>query len=210
MKQLLTLILALSALTALAQDDWTLKKDKEGIKAYTKPVEGSAMKAIRATTEFHCSLETCIAVLRDIPHLDELFPDCEKVEKVMQTDVDQIHYLHLNAPWPVTDRDATFRLQYSYDADSNKALVKATTVVNKYPEQKGIVRLTDGGGTWEFTRVDDDHTKLLYHYHGNPGGSIPAWLANSVAEENPFRMLQNFHKLVKLERYQGKQFNFIQ
>ncbi|MGB0369649.1 MAG: START domain-containing protein [Flavobacteriales bacterium] len=207
---LLTVLFCFSSALSFAQEGWTLKKDKDGIKAYTKPVEGSAMKAIKATTEFHCSLETCVAVLRDIPHLIELFPDCEKVEKVMQTEAKQIHYLHLKAPWPVADRDATFQLEYSYDSSTNSALVKATTVIDKYPEQKGVVRLTDGGGTWKFTRIDDTHTALDYYYHGNPGGSIPAWLANSVAEENPFKMLQNFHDLVKLGRYQGKTFSFIQ
>lgn len=199
----------MSAVLGYAQEDWTLKKDKDGIKVYTKPVEGSTMKAIKAATEFNCSLETCIAVLRDIPHLTDLFPDSEKAEKVSQTETDQIHYLHLNAPWPVADRDATFKLEYSYDAAKQMALVKATTGAAEYPEQKGLVRLTEGGGTWKFTRIDDSHTALDYYYHGEPGGSIPAWLANSVVEENPYRMLINFHELVKLERYQGKTFSFI-
>ncbi|MGB1318444.1 MAG: START domain-containing protein, partial [Flavobacteriales bacterium] len=148
-------------------------------------------------------------VLRDIPHLTDLFPDSEKAEKVSQTETDQIHYLHLNAPWPVADRDATFKLEYSYAAAKQMALVKATTGAAEYPEQKGLVRLTEGGGTWKFTRIDDSHTALDYYYHGEPGGSIPAWLANSVVEENPYRMLINFHELVKLERYQGKSFSFI-
>lgn len=206
---ILTIILFGLSVTSYSQD-WQLKKDKEGIKCFTKPVQGSQMKAIKAETEFHCSLETCVSVLRDIPNLIELFPDCERVEKVMQTDKNQIHYLHLNAPWPVADRDATFQLDYDYISEKDRVVVTATTVVGKYPEQKGVVRLTDGGGTWEFTRIDDEHTKLLYHYHGNPGGSIPAWLANSVAEENPFRLIQNFHKLVKLERYKGKSHAFMQ
>ncbi len=192
-----------------AQDVWDLKKDKQGIKAYTKPVAGSAMKAIKATTEFNCSLETCVAVLRDIPHLIDLFPDCEKAEKVEQSETDQIHYLHLKAPWPVADRDATFQLVYSYDQANQTALITANTGVGEYPVQKGLVRLTTGGGTWKFTRIDKNHTSLDYYYHGEPGGSIPAWLANSVAEENPFKMLLNFHELVKLERYQGKTFSFL-
>ena len=48
-----------------------------------------------------------------------------------------------------------------------------------------------------------------YYYLGDPGGNIPAWVANTVIEESPFRMLTNFHKLVKLDRYKGKKFGFI-
>ncbi|MFT4543832.1 MAG: hypothetical protein ACI9EQ_000282 [Bacteroidia bacterium] len=209
MRLSLCILSLLISTSVFPQDGWNLKKDKDGIQAYTKPVEGSSMKAIKATTEFNCSLETCIAVLRDIPHLIELFPDCEKAEKVEQSATDQIHYLHLKAPWPVADRDATFSLKYTYDTTSKTALVTAKTGTGDYPEQKGLVRLTDGGGSWTFTRIDDSHTSLDYYYHGNPGGSIPAWLANSVAEENPFKMLQNYHQLVKLERYQGKTFSFL-
>lgn len=200
----------LFSVSVFGQDGWELKKDKDGIKAYTKPVEGSAMKAIKATTEFNCSLETCVAVLRDIPHLVELFPDCEKAVKVEQSESDQIHYLHLKAPWPVADRDGTFQLKYSYDAETNSVMVNATTGIGNYPEQKGLVRMTTGGGSWEFKKIDENRTSLQYYFHGDPGGSIPAWLANSVADENPFRMLLNFHNLVKLERYQGKTFSFIQ
>ena len=210
MRLTVTLFALFFSVSTFAQDGWDLKKDKNGIKAYTKAVEGSTMKAIQAKTEFNCSLETCLAVLRDIPHLIELFPDCEKAVKVSQTETDQIHYLHLKAPWPVADRDATFQLEYSYDASEQAAIIKATTGAAEYPEQKGLVRLTEGGGTWKFTRVDESHTSLDYFYHGEPGGNIPAWLANSVVEENPFKMLLNFHELVKLERYQGQTFSFIQ
>lgn len=210
MKPTYCILLLLISTTVFGQDGWELKKDKDGIKAYTKPVEGSAMKAIKATTEFNCSIETCVAVLRDIPHLVELFPDCEKAEKVEQTDTEQIHYLHLKAPWPVADRDGTFQLKYSYDSSANSVMVRATTGIGDYPVQKGLVRMTKGGGTWEFKKIDENRTSLIYNFHGDPGGSIPAWLANSVADENPFRMLLNFHSLVKLERYQGKTFSFLQ
>ncbi len=82
MRLSISFLFLLFSVSVFGQEGWDLKKDKDGIKAYTKPVEGSAMKAIKATTEFNCSLETCLAVLRDIPHLIELFPDCAKAAKV--------------------------------------------------------------------------------------------------------------------------------
>lgn len=175
---------------------------------YTKHVEGSSLKAIKAVTTFDCPIETCVAVLRDIDHLTELFPDCEKAIKVEQSAYEQIHYLHLNAPWPVSDRDATFYLQYRYDQSTKTLIIQADVINDKYPEQKGLVRLTKGIGTWTFKSAGTK-TSLVYRFHGEPGGSIPAWLANSVVEDNPLKMLQNFHQLVKLERYQGLSFEFM-
>jgi len=190
--------------------EWELKKDKNGIKLYTKHEEGYAIKAVKAETTFHAPLETCIAVLRDIDHLGELFPDCKKVEKVKQDANSQIHYLQLKAPWPVTDRDGAFGLKYSYNADQDMVIIEAKMVPGEYPEQDGFVRLKKGSGTWKFTRLDAEHTKLDYYYLGDSGGSIPAWVANSVIEESPFRMLSNFHELIKHERYQGKSHSFMQ
>lgn len=199
----------LVCLTSWAQEDWKLKKDKDGVRVYTKHIEGSSLKAIKAETTFHCSLHTCAAVLKDIPHLTELFPDCEKAMKIEQHETDQIHYLHLKAPWPVSDRDATFHLQYDYMQESETLKIQADIINEKFPNQKGLVRLTKGVGTWTFKKISEEKVELVYRFHGDPGGSIPAWLANSVVEDNPLEMLQNFHKLVKLDRYQGKSFNFI-
>lgn len=190
--------------------EWNLKKEKDGIKLYTRHEEGYSLKAVRAVTTFDAPLETCIAVLRDIDHLVELFPDCEKVVKVKQDETSQIHYLQLKAPWPVTNRDGAFSLSYSYDEKENGVFIQAKMASDVYPKQDGFVRLTKGGGTWKFNRVDATHTQLEYYYLGDPGGSIPAWVANSVIEESPYRMLVNFHKLVKMERYHGKTFSFIQ
>ena len=189
--------------------NWELRKDKDGIRVYTKHVEGSGLKAIKAVTTFHAPLETCVAVLRDIPHLTELFLDTRGVKKVSQGETEQIHYMEMEAPWPVADRDGAFRLVYDYDAATKTVVVDAKIKPDAYPVQDGMVRLTKGGGTWTFKSLDESHTQLEYFFHGEPGGSIPAFLANSVVEENPLKMMMNFHQLVKLERYQGKKFSFI-
>lgn len=202
-------LLLLVAFFPLHDGDWELKKDKNYIKVYTKHVEDSGLKAIKATTTFEASLETCAAILRDIDHLTDLFPDTKSVKKISQTENEQIHYLEMDAPWPVADRDGAFKLVYKYDAPTQTLVVDAKMVADAYPIQDGYIRLSKGGGTWTFKRIDATHTSLDYYFHGDPGGNIPAWLANSVVEENPLKLLQNFHNLVKLERYQGKKFAFI-
>jgi hypothetical protein len=202
-------LLLLVALVPLNAPDWELKKDKDGIKLYTRQEEGYSLKAVKAETVFNASLETCVAVLRDIDHLSELFPDCQKVVKVKQDDHSQIHYLQLKAPWPVTDRDGAFGLKYSYSPQEKTVTIQAEMVQGGYPEQAGFVRLNKGKGTWKFKRIDATHTSLDYYYLGDPGGSIPAWVANTVIEESPFRMIQNYHQLVKLDRYKNKTFAFM-
>ncbi|MFC2176558.1 hypothetical protein ACFLR1_06285, partial [Bacteroidota bacterium] len=98
---------------------------------------------------------------------------------------------------------------YTYNAAEQTVTVAATMVNGKYPVQEDFVRLTKGGGSWKFKRIDANHTALEYYYLGDPGGTVPGWLANTAVTDSPFQMLLNLHKLVKLERYQGKNFSFI-
>lgn len=204
---LATLVLSLPI---LHDGDWELKKDKNSIKVFTKHVEGSKLKAIRAISVIDAPMNTCVAVLRDIDHLNELFPDCDKATKVEQSCCHQIHYLELDAPWPVTDRDGAYKLDYEYDAQEDAVLVNAKTVPDRYPVQEKYIRLTKGTGSWKFKRISEKQTEVHYFYHGDPGGNIPEWLANSVVEESPYKMFLNLQELVKLDRYQGQEFDFIQ
>lgn len=203
-------IVLLALVLSLNDSEWELAKDENGIQLYTRLEEGYAIKAVRAETVFNAPLETCVAVLRDIDHLGELFPNCTKVLKIKQDASSQIHYLQLDAPWPVADRDGAFGLHYSYHPDEDMVLVEAGMIGDAYPEQSGFVRLRNGNGTWKFKRISASQTQLEYYYLGDGGGKIPAWLANSVVEENPFKMLTNFHDLVKLERYKGSTLTFDQ
>lgn len=193
----------------LNNSEWELRKDQEGVKLYTRIEAGQPLKAIKVETVFNVPLETCVAVLRDIDHLTELFPDVVEVKKIRQDETSQVHYMHMKAPWPVADRDGAFGFQYAYDAKTQTATIEASMVTDAYPEQSGLVRLNKGRGTWKFKRVSATQTSLEYYFLGDPGGKVPGWLANTVIEESPFKMIQNFHKLVKLERYQGKTFGFI-
>ena len=208
MKSLLAFLVVISPI--LHDGNWDLKKDRNNIKVYTKHVEASKMKAIKAICVIDAPLNTCVAVLRDVEHLNELFPDCQKASKVEQSCCHQIHYLELDAPWPVSDRDGAYKLDYEYNAEEDAVLINAKTVPDRYPIQDKFVRLTEGTGTWKFKRLSPTQTEVHYFYHGDPGGNIPEWLANSVVEESPFNMFLNFQKLVKLERYQGQEFDFIQ
>jgi hypothetical protein len=50
---------------------------------------------------------------------------------------------------------------------------------------------------------------LDYEFQSDPGGAVPAWLANSTVIDTPMDMLTNFHRLVKLEKHRNKSYAFI-
>jgi hypothetical protein len=193
-----------------AQPDWQLRKDENGIKVFTKDVAGYSLKAGKAITIFDAPLESCVSVLKDVPHLVDLFPNCSEAKPLGVTgDTLQRHYLRFKAPWPVTDRDAAMQYSYKYNAKSRSVRVMATGIPNSYPRQESAIRLTKGYSIWTFTAIGDGKTRLDYEFQSDPGGAVPAWLANSTVIDTPMDMLTNFHRLVKLEKHRNKSYAFI-
>ena len=193
-----------------AQPDWQLRKDENGIKVFTKDVAGYSLKAGKAITTFDAPLESCVSVLKDVPYLVDLFPNCSEAKPLGVTgDTLQRHYLRFKAPWPVTDRDAAMQYRYSYDAKSKSVRVMATGLPDIYPRQETAIRLIKGYSIWVFTAIGDGKTRLDYEFQSDPGGTIPGWLANSTVIDTPMGMLTNFHRLVKLEKHRNKSYAFI-
>lgn len=206
---LLVALLLLPGLS-MAQRDWELRKDEKGIKVFTKDVAGYGLKAGKAVTIFDAPLESCISVLKDVPRLKELFPNCSQAEPIsVMGDTVQRHYLRFKAPWPVTDRDCAIQYSYRYDAKTRSVKVVATGLPDIYPRQESAIRLTKGYGIWVFTSLADGRTRLDYEFQSDPEGSIPSWLANSTVVDTPMGMLTNFHRMVKLEKHRNKRYAFM-
>ena len=196
-------------MSATAQTDWEFRKERNGIRIYTRDVEGSALKATRAETVFDAPVENCISVLKDVDGFTGLFPSCTYAERVsVAGDTTQTQYIRLKAPWPVTNRDYAF--SYSFRPHGSSGVkVLSQCVPNAYPVNPDHIRLQKGGGYFLFTPTGDGRTRLEYQFHGSPGGSVPEWLANSSVVDSPLGMLENFHRLVKEERHRGKRYGFI-
>jgi len=211
MKSIVALhILLLLPAVSFAQADWEFRKERQGIKIYTRDVAGSVMKATRAETVFDAPVGNCISVLKDVDRFTTLFPSCMYAERISDLgDTVQTQYMRLKAPWPVANRDYAFK--YIFRTGDTKGAVKVITqcVPNAYPPDKSFIRLDKGEGLWVFTPTQDGRTKLVYEFHGSPGGSVPEWLANTSVVDSPLGMLENFHRLVKEARHHGKRYGFM-
>ncbi|MCF8256574.1 MAG: hypothetical protein K9J06_03420 [Flavobacteriales bacterium] len=205
------LLLALPSFTAVAQGEWEFRKEQNGIRISTREVPGSPLKATRAETVFDAPVGNCVSVLKDVEHFTTLFPSCTYSERISTSgDTLQTQYVKLKAPWPVTDRDYAF--MYFFRKGPSKGSVNVVTkcMPSAYPLDPSMIRLDRGDGKWTFTPVSGGRTRLVYEFHGTPGGSVPAWLANSTVVDSPLSMLENFHRMVKEKRHQGKSYRFIQ
>ncbi len=184
--------------TSLNSSSWELKKDNDGIKVYVRTVEGSSFKEYKGVTTINnTTLTDVLNIIFDVDKYDKLFPDLSNQKLIKQIGkYHHIHYTVVHTPWPVADRDNVTELEAKLADDGKSAHVSINAQPDLVEEKDGLTRIPEGKGFWELTKNSDNSVKVVYQYHGNPGGSIPSWLANSFVVSHPFETLENLHKRI--------------
>lgn len=195
------LFLILLFINPFPESEWNLKKEKDGIKIYTRSIEGSSFDEFRGiTTIENSSLEEVLAVIFDVKNYESLFPDCMN-PKVLKQDGKyyDIHYIQVKAPWPVKNRDTVYEQKAVVDKNGKHAVVSLKPLPDFIAEVNDFVRIREGSGFWELEEDESKNVKVIYQFHGEPGGDIPAWLANSFVVTQPFQTLVNLKIRLKIK-----------
>ena len=58
-----------------------------------------------------------------------------------------------------------------------------------YPQVRGVC-------SWTVTPEAEGRTRVVFEMHLEPGGGIPAWLANSRVVDSPFETLKNLRGII--------------
>jgi hypothetical protein len=183
--------------------DWKLKKEADGISVYTRSVEGSSFDEFKAIAIISgASLDTVLNILIDVKNNTRLIPDCTESRILFQRDrYYGIYYFRIRAPWPIKDRDGVYKSETSVTNDGKLAHISVSPLGSYLEEKKDLIRMYGGVGYWEIEELPDKNLKITYQFHGEPGGNIPGWLANSVIVSNPFNTLKNLRVLVSGSKY---------
>ena len=192
------LILVLLAVGFFQQPEWQLKKEKNGISIYTRSVAGSAFDEFKGVITFeNSSLEEVLAVISDIKNYTTLYPDCMNPKILKQEGKHNfIHYSQTKGPLTIKDRDCIMEQKTVIDKEGKHAKISLKPLPGYIPENKDKVRVRYGGGFWEIEE-NKSNVKVIYQFHGEPGGDIPAWLANSFVETQPYQTLLNLRNRLK-------------
>lgn len=131
----------------------------------------------------------------DVENYSNLIPDCAESKVLLRKGkYYDVRYFRIKAPWPVSDRDAIFEATTTFSKNGKKAKVYLNPLPDYLEEKENLVRIKKGYGFWEVEELPDKSIQVVYQSLGDPGGAIPAWLANSAAVSNPFETLQNLQR----------------
>ena len=174
---------------------WTLRKDTEGIKVYTRSSDDSKLDEFRGEGIVESTKERLVEVLQDADHFQDWVPDCAESKLISLEDDDQLHYLVSSLPFPISNRD--IYVHFKYTAGAGWAKVIITGLPDYGPENKRLVRIPYLVGFWHFRQIAPNETHVTYQLHADPGGSIPGWLANSTTVTTPLNTIRNLRQYVR-------------
>ncbi len=187
------------ATTLTDGNEWELRKDKNGIKVYTRTNTNSGIVEYKAETTAKTEISKLIKVVNDVENYPDWMANCEsasvfnKINDSIRTD-----YLKTKVPWPMDDRDIVleYRIvnntEYYYSAIMN-------SVPDVIPEKDNIVRIKEAKGVWVFKKKDKYSVEIIYQFYGDPEGNIPSWIINMFIVIGPYETLLNLKKQCNLK-----------
>ena len=171
--------------------DWELRKEKDGIKVYTRNNDNSGIKEFKAITSIDADISQLIKIINDVEMYPAWMANCESsstYKKINKTT--RIDYLKTDVPWPLDDRDVAFEFKIIRDTEE---YFEATmiSVPGTIPEKEDIVRIRNAKGKWIFMKSGKKMVDITYQFYGDPEGNIPTAIINLFIVNGPYKTLLN-------------------
>ena len=196
---LFTSVFLISNLHGSAQE-WALRKQKDGVDVYTKPIAGSSFDAFKAVLTVEGEAAVVRNILQNCDRYSHIFPDTEEL-RILERNGSAylIQYSRTAAPWPVDDRDGIYEMKFINTANGGFE-TKSRALPNHLPEVDGVVRIKKSNSFWRVIPTDGNLLQIEYEVMAEPGGSIPDWLANSAITEIPIGTMNNLRNEIEKQR----------
>ncbi len=206
---LFVLLIIFNSAITYAQDLWKLESDKDGIKVYSKSIDGTAFKSFKAHMSIKGSIHTFVAILQDIENMPEWGYSVKSTELLESTgDTLQIYYAVASAPFPFENRDGIYQNTFRWDGRNKILFVEIELLPGYMKKASRLVRLK-GNGFWNVKVLKNQMLDITFSMLVDPGGNIPAWMANIFVNTTPISTMTELRKVMVDKKYQNKSFGFI-
>jgi len=182
----------------LAQHNWKLEKSKNGINVYTAEAKGSSFKIVKVECNITGTYSKLISILTNVGGFHKWIYNNKRSQLLKQfTPYDFIYYSETSMPFPFSNRDLVIRMQIKTDSLPKFLTISGSHQKDYLPEIPGRQRLPFYKASWKVTMPTASTLHVSYLLELDPGGSLPAWLANSFADKGPFGTFNNLADLLK-------------
>ncbi len=211
----LALLLALSCLPAHAEDnhDWKLVSERNGIQVYMKHRDESRLKTFRGTTRFTLKDEyALVALMNDYAAYPKWLHFIDSAEEFdRQGPLDRSLRFTTQLPWPLADREAVLRakVHQTLNDKEESVMIELINRPDALPPNNDYIRFPEMWGKLGFTRIGNDEVEMVYEIILDPGGYIPAWIANILLRDAPYFTLERLRRIVMKPEYQNRYYDYL-
>jgi START domain len=189
--------------TVFAQNsNWTLEKEKDGIKISSRPAEGSSFKDTRVEVDVPGNIDQLATILLDIPGYTNWAYATKKSVLIKDLGPDKlIYYSEVEVPWPATNRFYYAQLELKKNPAEHSMLLVSSNLPDYTPIPKDLVKVPYSRGEWKISTISKKTIHIDYILQLNPGGSLPAWVLNLFSTKGPLETFENVkHKMAELNK----------
>jgi ribosome-associated toxin RatA of RatAB toxin-antitoxin module len=201
------LLLAAGALltaTAGPAAEWEKLSDKDGALVERRAVAGLRIGEIRVTAHSPVAPVAVFETIWKYQEYPEFVPFLKRLNLLSDTGEERVAYEQLALPF-VRDRDYTIRFRRRMDQATHRYEIFIESANDAGPPPDGsYVRVTKIRGGWTTEPGPDGKGSLVrYEMQSDPGGLIPAWLADRTQRHAAVDLVRAMLKRA-LEKYGGR------
>ncbi len=197
-------------LSVKSQDGWTLKKDKNGIKVFSKKSDKFKFDQLKVECVLDGKISQLAAVLLDVNNQYLWVYKTTKSQLLKEMgEGDVLYYSEISCPWPFENRDLVVRMNITQNTESKVMTIEAKNVDDFVPDKNNLVRIKYSNVLWTITPISSVQFKVEYKIEVDPGNNVPAWLLNLFASNGPYESFVNLREKMKSAPYLQAKFPFI-
>lgn len=196
MKIFFLIFCTLQLVQITSAQEWELKKSKNGIKVYTRSLDSTKINEYKVVLVTETSVEKALQVITDGDNLWKWNHKTSKSKTVKKlSDNEYIFWMKNDLPWPVKNRDNISHVRVA-KIPSGYWIDILPGPKDSVPSEDGTIRITNFKGHWSIIQKGEK-VQITHQLYGDPEGSLPAWLLNSVLISAPFHSFSDLKELLE-------------
>ncbi len=198
--------------TETQQDDgWEFKKNKGGIKIYTRECKGTNIKELKFTVTINATMNQAVALLADVNNYSDWVYGCDHSSTLEEISNKKSYcYYKVDFPWPMTDRDLVVYSEIKQDPITKIVTSDTNSRADYMEKAAGYIRMQKHFNKWIFTPISSNQIVVTYLLKSDPGGSIPSWAINMAIDQGPVKSMKGFMRNLKRPQYINANFEGIE
>jgi hypothetical protein len=190
------IITGIMAIMASVPASWQLEKEEDGIKVYLAEAENTSFKQFKVEAYIDASPLAIANAVTDLDNNYKWFSGVQKATRIKQVNTNEFLFKQvIEVPFPFKNRETVQYCTVVVNADKS---VHITLVDrnNAAPLDSRYVRMPMAKGYWIITPKGTG-SHIEYSFISDPGGNIPAWLANEFIVDSPFKTIKGLRQYLK-------------